>query len=75
MDKRDRAWRRKQTKKIQQKRIQKWKNAHWEVTKKNYVGMMKKHHFGCGCRICKGWKHGHEHKYKHSERKQLVDND
>ena len=38
-----------------------------------HEGKLKDSHLGCGCIMCKPWKHGKESKYTHSERKKLID--
>ena len=58
MEKRDRSWRREQTKKIQERRIKGWRQRGWTKMDKRHIGMMKKSNFGCGCQLCKPWKYG-----------------
>jgi hypothetical protein len=56
---RDRAWRRTQTKKIQDRRVKLWKQIGWTKMDERHIGMMRKKNFSCGCLMCKPWKHGH----------------
>ena len=74
--KRDRAWRRDQTKRVQIKRIKAWESF-GTITKEKHKGMMRKTHFGCGCKMRKPWKHfGNAdvfgERYSHSERKRRM---
>lgn len=73
--KRTRAWRRFQTEKVRRKRIKKWSITGWHITQEKHKGMMRKTHFGCGCSLCKPWKHKLELKYKASERRKIQDNE
>jgi len=77
---RTRAWRRFQTRRIQKKRrircVWWWG---WSLNgeqlwtdQSNHFGMLKKHHFGCGCPTCKPWKHKLESKFTFSERKSML---
>jgi len=70
---RDRLYRRVHAKRVQKKRIKKWakSGSGWIIDKEKHKGMMKKTHFGCGCYICKPWKHGAEDKMKPSDRKKI----
>ena len=56
------AFRRTHAELWQQKRKRRWSNVggiFWTEWLENPVryGMLKKHHFGCGCPMCKPWKH------------------
>jgi len=53
--KRGRAWRRTQNKRVQRNRHLQWIMLDWDL---NNPGRLRKTHFGCGCGMCKPWKHG-----------------
>ena len=66
------------TKRVQRNRIKKWEQPNRGIGKDKHRGMMKKTHFGCGCKICKPWKHYGNNKnwdnnMKHSDRKRSKD--
>ena len=67
---RDRAWRRTQSKKKQDKRVQNLESVGFDIKE---PGKLRNNHYGCGCRMCKPWKHGAEPKLKPSERKKCQD--
>ena len=67
---RDKAWRRVQReKKIAERRTHR-ATEHMEET-----GRLDKNHYGCGCAMCKPWKHKAfgEPRYKHSEMRKLQE--
>jgi hypothetical protein len=68
----DRAERRQRTKVKQNKRIKNWEHKDWEPDT-HHKGRMRKSHFGCGCEMCKPWKHKLDNKYKPSEVRELQD--
>jgi|GEM_PF-2293459 len=60
---------------VQKKRINDLISTWWRDvvdSKSNHVGMLRHNHYGCGCTMCKPWKHNLENKYKVSERKQKA---
>jgi len=69
---RGRAWTRYQARRVQAKRVNKWKalsfDTEWIEIRK---GMMKKHNFSCNCPGCRPHKHKLDKKYKPSERRKL----
>lgn len=69
---RDKAWRRKQRNRKIVKRS-KYRTA--ECIKEEYLGYLDKNHYGCGCSMCKPWKHKAygEPRFKHSEMVQLEE--
>ena len=62
-----RAERRYKSKIKQLRRFKKWKGI-WDI---NELGRLNKCHFGCGCPMCKPWKHKLDKKYKPSERRKI----
>jgi hypothetical protein len=54
---RDRGWRRAQTERVRQRRIKNWSWLGWGMSE-SAQGQARKSHFGCGCGMCKPWKHG-----------------
>ena len=69
MANRDKAWRRKQRARKISKRAKHSNAEHMEET-----GRLDKNHYGCGCHMCKPWKHKAYSvpRFKHSEMKQLL---
>ena len=67
------ATKRHHNKRIQEKRAKKW--SHWDLKGADVQGKLRKTHFGCGCSMCKPWKHGKEPSLKPSERKKLQSED
>jgi len=68
-----RSQRRFNTKRIQKKRWKKWKDLAWVIDDPRKLGKLKKHHFGCGCTICKPHKWGLDDPFKNSEMRRLQD--
>ncbi len=71
---RDRSWRRGHAERKQRNRLRKnLETGFWkpEWVKEEWVGMLRDGHFGCGCPMCKPWKHGAEEPYRVSERRRL----
>jgi len=64
----NRAERRHKSKSKQKNRARKWKLIGWVVDE---IGRFNKCHFGCGCIMCKPWKHKIDKKYKPSEIRKL----
>lgn len=62
---RNKAWRKAQSKRVQKKRL---KFVDHECTDRQ-KGHYKNNHIGCGCPMCKPWKHKLAHKMKPSDRK------
>lgn len=67
----NRSERRHRTEVKQKSRIKNWQNNRWEPSEK-LKGKLKHTHYGCGCTICKPWKHGYEDKHKPSELRKLY---
>jgi len=80
MGNRTKDWRIHKSKCIQKKRRDKWastdsqceNNTPWYDRPSAY-GSFRKSHMGCGCWMCKPWKHGIENKYKFSEIRKIKD--
>lgn len=69
---RDRAWRNCQ----RERKITKRKRyVSAEGVKEAHLGVLDKNHFGCGCFMCKPWKHQAygEPRFKHSEMVRLLE--
>jgi len=64
----NRADRRYKSKVKQKKRASNWRAWDWKVEE---IGKFNKCHYGCGCPLCKPWKHKWDKKYKVSERRRL----
>lgn len=78
MSHRDKSWRIAQTDRIQSKRIKNWTAKSNAIGQEKHKGMMRKTHFGCGCKMCKPWKHFGDNKHwesniKHSDLKRMYD--
>lgn len=74
MEKRTKAWRRAQTKRVQLRRFKIVKTnwfGDWDI-ESNRIGMLRKNHQGCGCRLCKPWKWKMGDKFIHSVRKRMY---
>ena len=56
-----------------EKRVQKKRKDYYNHTNPRKDGMLKHGHLGCGCILCKPWKHGKESKYTPNERRKLQD--
>lgn len=59
----------------QTKRLKHQINKYIDNIDERLLGHLKNNHRGCGCEMCKPWKHGLDNKYKISELKQLGDTD
>jgi len=68
-----RSVRRSNNKRIQKKRWKNWKDLAWVMDDPRKIGMLKKHHFGCGCPLCKPHKWGLDDPFKNSEMRRLQD--
>lgn len=68
-----RSIRRFHSKRVQANRATYWKALGWVIEDVRNYGALKKSHFGCGCLMCKPWKHGCEEKYTIAERRRLQD--
>ena len=70
------AERRHRAEKKQQKRLKNLK-INWPSVEEhsNFIGQLRNNHFGCGCSMCKPWKHKLDKKLKPSERKKLNEKD
>ena len=65
-----RSQRRFDEKRVQEKRARDAKMLGIPLTDRN-LGRLKNNHFGCGCALCKGWKHGLDDAYPHGQKKKL----
>lgn len=65
---RSKNWRKHQSKRIQNKRLKKYKRITDNCTP-SQKGKLRKTHVGCGCSMCKPWKHGLGEDMKYSDRK------
>ena len=70
----DRGERRYRAEKKQRQRKKKWESHGWNIESEKNLGKLKDGHFGCGCWMCKPWKHGKEKKLKPSELRS-IEND
>ena len=59
--------------KFHEKRVQDKRKKYYNHDNIRHDGKLKHGHLGCGCILCKPWKHGKESKLKPSERKKLID--
>lgn len=71
----DRNERRYRSKKKQSQREKKWNNAGWNIEDESHKGQLRKNHFGCGCMLCKPWKHGIGEELKHSELRSIIEDE
>ena len=70
---RDRAWRRNQSKRVQDRRYKDLapvNQTNWLDTPEN-IGKLKNDHFGCSCHMCKPYKHGRADPLPVSQKKKL----
>lgn len=67
-----RALRRKAERKVQKRRI---KNHRWlkESDDERLLGRLRHNHFGCGCTVCKPWKHRAGRKWASWDRQEYVE--
>ena len=63
--KRNKEWRKVQSKKLQNKRLKLLDHTPTD----RHKGRYKDNHMGCGCPMCKPWKHKLDDKMKPSDRK------
>lgn len=75
---RSKNWRKHQTKRVQKKRIKMWSQGNHRISEEKHKGMMRKTHFGCGCKMCKPWKYfgnnkSWDHKMKPNDRRKAQE--